>query len=127
MPKQLFLMSSMVRENAPVGVHLLMNLYDIPEIHVLKEIVHGRPILEDIVRELQLTVVSQTGFQFQPMGYTYAYVLSESHFTIHTYPEFRSAYLDIFCCNPDFNGIYAQNYIKRAFGTTNASYQVIQR
>lgn len=73
-----------------------MNIYDIPDINILKDLSKGRPILDDIVRELKLTVVSQTGYQFEPMGYTYAYVLSESHFTIHTYPEYRSCYIDIF-------------------------------
>ena len=110
-----------------VGVHLLMNLYDIPDINMLKELSNGRPILDDIVRELRLTVVSQTGYQFHPTGYTYAYVLSESHFTIHTYPEFRSCYVDIFCCNPNFNTVHASDYIKRTFNTINATYQVIRR
>ncbi len=111
----------------PVGIHLLMNLYDVTDIELLKDLSIGQPILDDIVRELNLTVVSQTGYQFNPMGYTYAYVLSESHFTIHTYPEFRSCYIDIFCCNPNFNCVYASNYIKRKFNTNNASYQIVQR
>lgn len=119
-------MNSMARALS-VGVHLLMNIYDIPDIDILKDLSKGRPILDDIVRELKLTVVSQTGYQFEPMGYTYAYVLSESHFTIHTYPEYRSCYIDIFCCNPEFNCVYANNYIKNMFNTTNGSYQVIHR
>lgn len=111
----------------PVGIHLLMNVYDVPNIELLKTLDYSRHILDDIVRELELTVVARTGHQFNPFGYTYAYVLSESHFTIHTYPEFRSCYIDIFCCNPEFNCVYATNYIKQQFNTNNVVYQVIHR
>ena len=122
----LFLMDILVN-GTPVGIHLLLNLYNITNVDVLKDMIQGRPLLEDIVRELELTVVSQTGHQFSPIGYSYAYVLSESHFTIHTYPEHHSCYIDIFCCNPDFNGTYAANYIKRVFNTMHATYQIIRR
>jgi len=111
----------------PVGTHLLVNVYDVPHIDLLNHMSSGRPILDQIVTELQLTVVSQTGYQFHPVGYTYAYVLSESHFTIHTYPEFNSCYIDIFCCNRDFNAIQATNLIRTFFNTHNVVYNVVRR
>ena len=111
----------------PVGVHLLVNVYNVPNINQLKELAQGLPLLNDIVRELCLTVVSQTGHQFEPHGYSYAYVLSESHFTIHTYPEYHSCYIDIFCCNPTFNCVYAADYIKRVFNSSHVTYKVLRR
>ena len=111
----------------PVGIHLLVNVYDIPNHELLSHLTRGRPLLDDIIRELNLHVVSQTGYQFSPIGYTHAYVLSESHFTIHTYPEFQSCYLDIFCCNPEFDPVYAIQQIKRRFHTENVRYHIIQR
>jgi len=110
-----------------VGVHLLVNIYNVPNIDLLKNMGLGLNILNDIVRELSLTIVSQTGHQFEPHGYSYAYVLSESHFTIHTYPEFRSCYIDIFCCNPSFNGVYAADYIKQAFNSSHSTYKILRR
>lgn len=109
-----------------VGVHLLLNLYNVSD-KLLEKLFVGRPLLDRIVSELNLTVVSETGHQFTPMGYTYAYVLSESHFTIHTYPEFRSCYIDIFCCNPQFNTLHAIEFIKGIFDTKDVTYQVIKR
>jgi S-adenosylmethionine decarboxylase proenzyme len=117
---------NMVLRN-PVGTHLLVNVYDVPHPPLLTHLSSGRPILDQIVTELQLTVVSQTGYQFNPTGYTYAYVLSESHFTIHTYPEFNSCYIDIFCCNPHFNAIQATNLIRTYFNTHNVVYNVVRR
>jgi S-adenosylmethionine decarboxylase len=109
-----------------VGVHLLVNLYDVSTIF-LERLAAGLPLLDSVVHELKLTVVAQTGHQFVPHGYSYAYVLSESHFTIHTYPEFHSCYIDIFCCNPNFNTDHAVAVIKRIFQTDNARFQVVKR
>jgi S-adenosylmethionine decarboxylase proenzyme len=109
-----------------VGTHLIVNLYDVNP-GLLKTLTVGLPILHTIVSELRLTVVSQTGYQFEPFGYTYAFVLSESHFTIHTYPEYRSCYIDIFCCNKDFDSIKAVELICSSFGTTTVTHQTIMR
>ncbi|MCB1143267.1 MAG: S-adenosylmethionine decarboxylase [Leptospiraceae bacterium] len=45
------------------------------------------------------------GFQehfFQPEGYTALWLLGESHFAIHTFPEERKSYLELSSCNYDF-------------------------
>ena len=119
-------MSELIAGN-PVGTHLLIKVYDIPTPHLLEYAIRGLPLLDDIVRTLNLHVVSQTGHQFQPVGYTHAYVLSESHFTIHTYPEHRSCYIDIFCCNPEFSPAQAIQLVQTRFNTQNVRYQVVQR
>lgn len=110
-----------------VGVHLLINVYDVPHPELLTYLTRGRPIMEELIQELDLHVVSQTGHQFSPIGYTYAYVLSESHFTIHTYPEYRSCYMDIFCCNSEFDPARAIERIKQKFHTENVRSQIIRR
>jgi S-adenosylmethionine decarboxylase len=110
-----------------VGIHLLVNVYNVPNSRKLEFLEQGRPLLDEIVRELRLHVVSETGHQFPPVGYTYAYVLSESHFTIHTYPEHQSCYIDIFCCNSEFPPARAVQLIKEAFDTQTVQYQVIRR
>jgi S-adenosylmethionine decarboxylase len=118
---------TMNQQHPSVGVHVLINGYNVPSVNQLDYLAQGQPILDNIVRNLQLTVVNETGHQFTPTGYSYAYVLSESHFTIHTYPEHRSFYIDIFCCNSEFNPMRAVQLICQAFHTDNIIYQVIQR
>ena len=118
---------SLITQGNPVGSHLLVNVYDVPDRGRLEYLAQGLPFLDEIVHELRLHVMSQTGHQFSPLGYSYAYVLSESHFTIHTYPEYQSCYIDIFCCNAEFSPTRAVASIQRAFQTTAVRYQVIQR
>ena len=112
--------------NDNVGVHLIANVYDV-NVSLLEKMDANLPCLENIVNKLDLHVVSKTGFQFEPVGYTYAFVLSESHFTIHTYPEYNSCYIDIFCCNKNFNSEDAIELLSNTFNTTHILYQTIKR
>jgi S-adenosylmethionine/arginine decarboxylase-like enzyme len=49
------------------------------------------------------TVVQRNIKPFEPQGRTIVYVLSESHFTVHTYPEHNYLTLDIYICNPAYD------------------------
>jgi len=109
-----------------VGTHLILNVYDAEPLLLMRMDV-GLPLLREIVTALDLHVVSETGYQFEPFGYTYAFVLSESHFTIHTYPEFRSCYIDIFCCNKDFDSNKAVALVQKTFVASHVTHQTIKR
>lgn len=53
------------------------------------------------VIEKNLTVIERVEHKFTPQGETIVFILSESHFTLHTYPENRYLSLDIYVCNLD--------------------------
>jgi S-adenosylmethionine decarboxylase len=110
-----------------VGIHLIVNLYCIDDEDLLSFIWKGRQITSDIIQLLDLHIVGETGHQFEPIGYTIAYALSESHFTIHTYPEYKSAYLDIFCCSPNFDPNVALEVLKDVFKTNTSKHIIIRR
>jgi S-adenosylmethionine decarboxylase len=103
----------------PIGKHCLITIRSIPDSKQLERIESLKPLFDEIVKECDLHVVSETGFQFEPIGATYVYVLSESHMSIHTYPENNSAYMDIFCCNLTFNENKAFDIIKKFFKTND--------
>ena len=54
----------------------------------------------DIISSLQLNVVQEPmWYQFPgPAGVTGLYLLSESHLACHTYPEYRLATFNLYCC-----------------------------
>ena len=109
-----------------VGTHVIMNLYDVED-SLLKHLDTGNIISDKIVDELQLHVLEKSGHQFKPHGYTLLYLLSESHYSIHTYPEFQSCYIDIFCCNKYFDPKHAVDVIGKLFFTNNIKYHIISR
>ena len=51
------------------------------------------------VIEKNLTVVNRVEHKFTPQGETIVFILSESHFTLHTYPENKFISMDIYVCN----------------------------
>lgn len=43
-------------------------------------------------------ILSKTEKHFEPFGYTSLYLLSESHFAIHTFPEHGETYIELSSC-----------------------------
>lgn len=43
-------------------------------------------------------ILGLADYVFEPDGYTMVVLLSESHASIHTYPEFDSCFVDLFTC-----------------------------
>ena len=44
------------------------------------------------------TVLGKIDYHFEPDGMTMAVILSESHASIHTYPEHSACFVDLFTC-----------------------------
>ena len=44
------------------------------------------------------TILNKNSYVFPPNGLTLVYLLSESHASIHTYPECRACFVDLFTC-----------------------------
>jgi S-adenosylmethionine decarboxylase len=59
-------------------------------------------VFEAAVEELGLHPVGEAVWHAFPApgGITGLWLLAESHLTVHTFPEFGSACLNLFCCTP---------------------------
>ncbi len=86
-----------------VGNHLILNFYEVSNKEFLRTMVKGRDILYDFLKGLGFTIINQTGHQFNSAGYSQTYILSDGHFIIHTFPEYKSCYIDIFCFSSKFD------------------------
>ena len=53
-----------------------------------------------IIEKLGLTVFGQNHFEFTPQGITLAYILSQSHLVLHTWPELNVLHVDLMTCVP---------------------------
>ena len=80
-----------------MGKHFLLNLYDCSSILLDDEL-----FLIDLIKRAAVisgaTVLKTISHKFNPQGVTCICLLSESHISIHTYPELRSCYADIYTC-----------------------------
>ena len=80
-----------------MGKHYLLNLYGCP-FDKLNDYKFLIDLLEDAASVSGATVVQTIFKKFEPQGVTVLCLLSESHISIHTWPEKGEAAVDIFTC-----------------------------
>jgi S-adenosylmethionine decarboxylase len=83
--------------------------------------------MDRVANECRFSVVGRSFHQFEPFGATGVLVLSESHFSAHTYPEHGLVYVDVFCCSPSFDPAACALSIKENFGALDVKWQTINR
>lgn len=81
-----------------MGHHVLLNLYDCANVGRLRTVKEFRDHICLLLAASGAEVVDTMEYQFQPQGYTLISLLTTSHFSIHTWPEYQSAAVDIFTC-----------------------------
>lgn len=54
--------------------------------------------MDRAVKASGATILDQAFHIFEPNGLTLVYLLSESHASIHTYPEYGACFVDLFTC-----------------------------
>ena len=66
----------------------------------LSDLGRMRAVFDRVIRDLNLHVLGEIKWhQFSPPGgLSGLALLSESHLTCHTYPEFRAATFNLYCC-----------------------------
>ena len=80
-----------------LGQHLILELYGCPQA-ILDD---PRIIETEMTRAVDAsgaTMIKPFFHQFAPQGVSGVIIISESHFTIHTWPEYGYAALDVFTC-----------------------------
>ena len=91
------------------GIHLLGKFENCEcEKEYLVDFTKVKDIMIEIVDKSGLKVIGEKFYSFNEKeddqyGWTGAILLSESHITLHTYPEYSSLYVDIFTCNYSAN------------------------
>lgn len=54
---------------------------------------------DNALKDAGFTVLNTLEHRFTPQGYTKLYLLCESHFAVHTFPEFGRTYIELSSCN----------------------------
>jgi S-adenosylmethionine decarboxylase len=80
-----------------MGDHYLLNLYGC-DYDYLNNDVYLKDLLEIAAQSSGATIVQTISKKFEPQGVTAICLLSESHISIHTWPEKGEAAVDIFTC-----------------------------
>jgi S-adenosylmethionine decarboxylase len=109
-----------------LGRHLLLELFDCaPDALDSLEAVKGA--LVEAAKRAHATIVDVVFHEFNPFGISGVVVIAESHLSIHTWPEYRYAAVDIFSCGELLKPEVAANYLVEHFGSERASVVELQR
>jgi len=96
-----------------LGRHILVEYYNCD-----KDILKNHAIIEEHMREAAIvsnaTIVTSCFHTFNPWGVSGAVIIQESHLTIHTWPEYGYASVDLFTCGNTVNPWLAFKYLEDA-------------
>ena len=56
-------------------------------------------LFDHLIAAAGFHVLEVVEHHFEPFGYTKLYLLGESHFAIHTFPEEQKTYIELSSCN----------------------------
>ena len=80
-----------------LGQHWLIEGYHC-DAKLLSDPIAMETILQKAAEIMGATIVTSTFHHFSPLGVSGVVVIQESHLTIHTWPEYAYAAIDIFTC-----------------------------
>lgn len=109
-----------------LGTHLLVELRDCnPEI--LKDLSKVKDALVSAAKEARATIIDVSFHEFNPFGISGMVVIAESHLSIHTWPEYGYAAVDIFTCGDIIKPEVAAHYLIDQFESKNPSIVEMKR
>jgi S-adenosylmethionine decarboxylase len=73
------------------------------------------------------TILSRASTRFEPQGLSIVFLLAESHASVHSYPEHRSAFLDIFTCGTTCDPARFDEVMRRHLRPTRAVANLVRR
>ncbi|MFH1057234.1 MAG: adenosylmethionine decarboxylase [Pseudomonadota bacterium] len=109
-----------------LGKHLILELYGCPAA-LLDDPRHVESILSQAVQASGATMIRPFFHQFAPQGVSGVVIISESHFTIHTWPEYGYAALDVFTCGDVIDMDAAATTLREGFGATQVQRMLLSR
>ena len=109
-----------------LGRHLLVELFDCDP-DVINDLEAVKGALIEAAKRAQATIVDVVFHEFNPFGISGVVVIAESHLTIHTWPEYRFAAVDIFSCGDVLQPEIAASYLVEQFAAERHSVVEMQR
>jgi S-adenosylmethionine decarboxylase len=101
----------MFSNKTTAGKHMICDIYDIKNLVLLNNKELLNELLKNICNKYNFDILNEVEHSFIPYGCTILFLLSESHISIHTFPEKNYISFDIYTCreyknNNEYNDIF---------------------
>ena len=85
-----------------------------------------REIARRVVSDIGAEIVEECVHTFEPIGITYFAVITTSHFSVHTWPEYGYAAVDVFSCGEEVTERISE-LLKKEFKATDIKVRQVER
>jgi S-adenosylmethionine decarboxylase len=97
------------------GLHILAEL-SVPEAALLVQYEKTKECIEALINRHQLQSLGEVYHNFTPHGFTAVICLSESHISLHSWPEYNRIHLDV----------YLSNFLRNNDAITQSIYEALK-
>jgi len=108
------------------GRHLILDLYDCDP-GILDDYEALQRLLEASLVMAKANILRIIGEKFKPQGVTLLALLSESHASIHTWPEIGYCAVDLYTCGDTTNTHKAAEFLKSKLKAKNVEEKELVR
>ena len=93
------------------GKHLICDIKNIKNKTLMGDLEQLKTLMNDICAKNNYSILQTSHHRFEPEGFSILFLLSESHMSIHTFPEKNYIAFDLYTCrtyadNQIYNTIY---------------------
>jgi spermidine synthase len=103
-----------------LGRHIIAELYNC-DIDKINDVSYVEQSMLQAANRSGATVINSTFHHFSPFGVSGVVVIQESHFSIHCWPEYGFASVDIYTCGDVVDPWEAYKYLKNSLHATHGS------
>jgi S-adenosylmethionine decarboxylase len=93
------------------GKHMIIDLKEIKNDVLIHDLDKIKQVLDHICEKYDFSILNKSEHVFEPHGLTILYLLSESHLSVHTFPERKYIAIDLYTCREyKDNTVYEEIY-----------------
>lgn len=111
----------------PLGTHVFGNLFNCKNVFLLEEESYTKSVLYEAAHKSGATPLVFSFYKFEPHGVTATLILSESHISIHSYPDHNTVFVDVFTCGEHTTPGEGVRYLVEQLGSTSNSVSTVKR
>ena len=106
------------------GLHVIADIYTREQCSKKETLL----LIEQAIEIAKMTIIERVEHEFNCNdAFTAMWLLAESHFTIHTYPEFNYISIDCYTCGEKSRPVSAVASIIESLNPTDSNIKIVKR
>ena len=113
----------MFQDKNSSGKHLICDIKNITNTKLLNSKLDLKLLCKNICVNNNYSILGEIDHEFHPQGCSFIFLLSESHLSVHTFPEKNHLAFDLYTCRQyEDNSVYINIYLElcEKLGTSSA-------